>query len=98
MMGQYKRSIGIAMVVGLGNCGGIIASNVFIQSESPHFQTGFSTCLAMLILASFTATAFAIGLVMENKKRDRGERDYRLEDLREADNLGDDHPSYRYVL
>jgi hypothetical protein len=98
MIGQYKRSIGVAMVVGLGNCGGVIASNVFIASESPQYKTGAATCLAMLVLSSFTATAFALGLVMENKKRDRGERDYRLEDLSEADNLGDDHPIYRYVL
>jgi hypothetical protein len=32
----------------------------------------------------------------ENKKRDRGERDYRLVG-EDADNLGDDHPHFRFT-
>jgi hypothetical protein len=32
----------------------------------------------------------------ENKKRDRGDRDWRLQEV-DADNLGDDHPTFRLV-
>ncbi|KAL4914791.1 major facilitator superfamily domain-containing protein [Aspergillus aurantiobrunneus] len=99
LVGQYKRSIGVAMVVGGGNCGGIIASNVFLESESPSYTTGFSVCLSLLILTALLSVGFAVGLSLENRARDRGERDYRLTgDLSEVDNLGDDHPSYRYAL
>jgi len=87
------------MVVGGGNCGGIIASNIFLESEAPSYTTGFSVCLGLLLLTAMTSIGFAVGLSLENRARDRGERDYRLtEDQDEADNLGDDHPSYRYAL
>jgi hypothetical protein len=33
---------------------------------------------------------------LENKKRDRGERDHRL-NWSDVDNLGDDHPSFRFA-
>ncbi|KAL2857209.1 major facilitator superfamily domain-containing protein [Aspergillus pseudoustus] len=99
LVGQYKRSIGVAMVVGGGNCGGIIASNIFLESEAPSYTTGFSVCLGLLLLTAMTSIGFAVGLSLENRARDRGERDYRLtEDQDEADNLGDDHPNYRYAL
>jgi hypothetical protein len=37
-----------------------------------------------------------LGVRAENKKRDRGERDWRL-DCADADNLGDDHPHFRFT-
>jgi hypothetical protein len=37
-----------------------------------------------------------LGVRAENKKRDRGERDWRLEG-EDADNLGDDHPHFRFT-
>ena len=39
-----------------------------------------------------------VGLRTENKKRDRGERDYRLALPKdEVENLGDDHLSLRFI-
>lgn len=53
----------------------------------------------MLIAHRVTATSCVVFLVMvwrENKKRVRGERDYRLTES-DADNLGDDHPHFRFT-
>jgi hypothetical protein len=45
-----------------------------------------------------TATIFAAGLWVENRKRERGERDWRLcLPENERGNLGDDHPSVRFA-
>jgi hypothetical protein len=39
-----------------------------------------------------------LGLWWENRLRDRGKRDYRLRlPTDEAENLGDDHPSFRFT-
>lgn len=35
MGGHYKRSVSAAMMIGIGNCGGLVASNVFITSQAP---------------------------------------------------------------
>lgn len=97
--GHYKRAIGLAFMVGFGNIGGIIASNIFVQAQAPRFFVGYGVSLGMLIFCGIMSTVFAAGLVMENKKRQRGERDDRLslpEDV--LGNMGDDDPRFRFSL
>lgn len=96
MGGHYKRSMAAAIQVGIGNCGGIVASNVFIQTEAPHYPKGFGTSMGMLGLCGIMATVMFFGLKAENKKRDAGGRDYRYEE-RDLDNMGDDHPTFRFT-
>lgn len=98
MGGHYKRSIGSAIQIGFGNLGGIVASNIFLKKEEPYYPVGFGTALGFLGLTMITSTIFYIGLQWENKKRDRGERDYRYqEEVSELTNMGDDHPRFRYT-
>jgi uncharacterized membrane protein YjjB (DUF3815 family) len=95
--GHYKRSMSAAMMVGFGNCGGITASNIYITGERPQYPTGLSVSLALLWVCAAASTVFVIGMRRENKRRDRGERDALL-DGPDADNLGDDHPNFRYTF
>jgi len=98
MGGHYKRSIAAAMQIGLGNAGGIVASNVFIPKESPRYTTGYGVSLAMLLMCGVMCTIFYLGLKAENRKRDRGGRDYRYtEERSELGNMGDDFPEFRYT-
>jgi hypothetical protein len=94
--GHYKRSVSSAIQIGFGNVGGFIASNVFLQNEAPLYVTGYSVSLSLMWLSAIACTALYIGCVRENKKRDRGERDHRL-GWTDSDNLGDDHPHWRYA-
>lgn len=95
--GHYKRSVSSAMMIGFGNCGGIIASNIYITSERPRYPTGLGVSLGLLWLCAIASTVFLVGMRWENKRRDRGERDILLESP-DSDNLGDDHPSFRYTF
>lgn len=98
MGGHYKRSIAAAVQIGFGNCGGILASNIFIKTEAPQYPTGFGTAMACMFLCGVMATIMFFGLRLENKKRDRGGRDYRFnEDPSELNNMGDDHPDFRFT-
>jgi hypothetical protein len=94
--GRYKRSISSAMMVGFGNCGGIIASNIYITSERPEYTIGFGVRLGLLWVCAIASAVFLLGMRRENKRRDAGERDWRLEGV-DGDNLGDDHPNFRYA-
>ncbi|KAF2185774.1 MFS general substrate transporter [Zopfia rhizophila CBS 207.26] len=98
LSGHYKRAIGMAIQVSIGNAGGIAASNIYLQSETPIFKTGYGTALAMVLASGFFSTVFYLGLKWENRQRVLGKRDWRLE-LRkeERENLGDDHPSFRLI-
>ena len=98
MGGHYKRSVSSALQIGIGNCGGIVASNIYITKQAPTYPAGFGISLGMLWLCGLACTVFVTGLWLENRKRDKGGRDYMyaLEKV-ELENLGDDHPSFRYV-
>ncbi|GAM43198.1 hypothetical protein TCE0_047r17809 [Talaromyces pinophilus] len=98
MAGHYKRSIASAMQIGLGNCGGLVASNIFITSQAPYYPTGYGVSLGMVWLCGISSVVFLWILVRENRLRDAGKRDYRYQLPREElENLGDDHPSFRFT-
>jgi len=92
--GHYKRSVSSAMQVGFGNLGGIVASNIFLQNEMPTYPTGYGVSLGMLWICGAACTGLLFLVKWENAKRERGERDGRLQEV-DADNLGDDHPMFR---
>lgn len=99
LSGHYKRAIGLAIQIGLGNLGGIVASNIFNSDAAPRYTVGYSVSLAMVVLCGIMGTVFAAGLAIENKKRDQGQRDYRFQlDETIRNNLGDDDPTFRFSL
>ncbi|EER28038.1 hypothetical protein D8B26_006687 [Coccidioides posadasii str. Silveira] len=98
MGGHYKRSIASSMQIGFGNSGGLVASNVFLSSEKPGYPTGFGTSLGLVWICVLSCTAFFWWCRRENRIRDAGGRDYRFslpED--ELNNIGDDHPTFRFT-
>lgn len=94
--GHYKRSIATAMQVGFGNCGGIVASNIYLDSEKPLYRTGYGTSLGLVWLCGIACTVMFLGSLYENKKRDRGDMEARLQEA-DIDNMGDDHPAWRFT-
>jgi hypothetical protein len=96
--GHYKRAVASALQIGLGNSGGLIASNIYFQAEAPLYRTGFGVSLGLIWLCALSCCALFAGLWYENKKRRDGVRDARYElPQEELENLGDDHPSFRYT-
>ncbi|KAK2735623.1 hypothetical protein FQN57_001169 [Myotisia sp. PD_48] len=97
MAGHYKRSVSSSMQIGFGNTGGLVASNVFVNEEAPLYPTGFGTSLALLWICGISCSVFLFVLIKENRIRDAGGRNHRLNlPIEEVDNLGDDHPSFRF--
>ncbi|PGH14631.1 hypothetical protein AJ79_02966 [Helicocarpus griseus UAMH5409] len=98
MGGHYKRSVSSSMQIGFGNTGGLIASNVFLKEEAPLYPRGYGVSLALMWVCGMACTVFVLLLMRENKIRDAGGRDWRLElPEEEVGNLGDDHPSFRFT-
>lgn len=99
LSGHYKRAIGLAIQVGVGNIGGIIASNIFVSAQAPRYFVGYGVALAMLLFCGVMSTILAAGLLLENKRRAEGKREHRLQ-LEESilKNMGDDYPGFRFTL
>jgi MFS family permease len=92
--GHYKRSVAAAMQIGFGNIGGIVASNIFLGREAPVYRTGYGVSLGLLWICGAACTVMVWIVGRENRRRERGERDWRLQE-EDGDNLGDDHPGFR---
>lgn len=93
--GHYKIGYAVAMEVGLGNFGGIASALVFQGKQAPLYSTGYKTILGMSCAAVALIIIYTLALWNENRARDAGKRDARLSDP-DVNNLGDDHPHFRY--
>lgn len=96
----YKRTVGLGVLISVGNCGAFISSNVFFTSETPKFHIGFSTGLGMNMLSVAALTCLYVGLRLENRKRDKADRVESGSDeyLARLEDLGENHPDFRYAL
>lgn len=98
--GPMVRAISSASQVSVGCLGGLVATWTYLPSEAPRYLTGHIINLTMGAVIIVTASLTTVHCVIENKKRDAGKRDYRLEGLTEEQikDLGHSHPHYRYTI
>ncbi|KAN0060715.1 hypothetical protein ACQY0O_007373 [Thecaphora frezii] len=96
--GKTKRSVSIAINVGVGGFGGLVSSNIFFPHESPRYSTGhyINIGLASLGAVSALVNAGLIYLANQSKQRkiDSGEAARLTKD--EISNLGDESPYFKY--
>lgn len=43
---SWKRAVGMAFVNSGGNLGGLVGSNIFLDSEAPHYPLGYGICVS----------------------------------------------------
>jgi len=94
---HYVRATTSAMQIALANFAAFIATFTYITNDAPRYTTGHAINLGLLGLCLIATTGTIFYCKWENRKRDRGERDYRLTDGN-ADLLGYRHPNFRYTL
>ncbi|KAH7085586.1 major facilitator superfamily domain-containing protein [Paraphoma chrysanthemicola] len=97
--GPAIRSVSTAYVVTLGTAGGILATWTYTSKDAPKYPTGHTINLCGQICVLFLATGCIFYCKWENKQRDLGKRDHRLNGLSEAQirELGYRHPEFRYI-
>lgn len=99
-----KRAIGMALLISVGNMGGIMGSNIYLEREKPKYKTGFGVSLAMCCLSVVMTYVLRVAYKRENTKREallteHGETVIRArytED--EMLELGDKSPFFKYTL
>ncbi|EKM81338.1 hypothetical protein AGABI1DRAFT_99367 [Agaricus bisporus var. burnettii JB137-S8] len=94
------RAVATAAIPGIGALGAVIAVWTYLPDDSPNFLKGNSINLAAAITVIMFTGVGMWYLRHENKKRDQGGRDYRLEGRtkEEIRDLGYRHPNFRYQL
>ncbi|KAG6552270.1 hypothetical protein Mapa_006121 [Marchantia paleacea] len=98
--GSYKRGILMATAISFGNIQGVVSSNIYRARDAPHYLLGHTVVMVYLLVSVSACVVFWLALGAENRKRDRGERKYRIKTGTEQEKLelGDMHPEFRYTL
>lgn len=104
LSGQYKRAVGMALQIGIGNFGGAIASNIYHKKDAPRYILGHSLELMFIGIGFICVPITVLAYKLANAKKEailraaleRGEKNlYSPEKLRE---LGDKAPEFKYTL
>jgi hypothetical protein len=94
----------MALLISLGNLGGIVGSNIYLEREKPHYWVGYGFSMSILIIG--VCMAFVLRTVYSriNRKRDELVEELGEEGIRakytdeELLVMGDKSPFYRYTL
>ncbi|KAI0325823.1 MFS general substrate transporter [Cubamyces sp. BRFM 1775] len=102
LAGHYKRGVGMALHIGIGNFGGAIASNIYRTQDAPRYILGHGIELMFVGIGFITVPIAVIAYKRINARRDAlmreaNEKGERLspEELRR---MGDRAPDFRYTL
>lgn len=67
----WKRAVGMAMTLSLGNLGGVVGSNIYLAREAPRYWTGYGTSLACAFVGIMSTLILRWAWSQENKRRDQ---------------------------
>ena len=93
------RAVSTAYVVTLGTAGGILSTWTYVAKDAPKYPTGHTINLAGQCCVLVLAVSGICYSKWENRQRDLGKRDHRLNGLSEEQirDLGYRHPEFRYI-
>ncbi|GAA6003188.1 uncharacterized protein JCM10292_002909 [Rhodotorula paludigena] len=94
------RAVAAATVPAWGSWGSMVCTWLYLPKYRPRYIPGNSFNLAASLSAITLALCLMFYCIWENKQREAGKRDHRLEGLTEeqARALGHRHPSYRLMI
>ncbi|KAF8585716.1 MFS general substrate transporter [Ramaria rubella] len=112
LCGQYKRGVGMALHIGVGNFAGAIASNIFRTQDAPRYILGHGIelmfvgigliCTPLIVLLyrriNKQRDAFETSLEADTEKISEGVKGKYGYTPQELRDLGDRAPDFRYTL
>ncbi|KEF56301.1 uncharacterized protein A1O9_07882 [Exophiala aquamarina CBS 119918] len=69
--GTTKRGVAIALHVGGGNCGDLIAAFIFLPKHAPRYVPGLCILIGLMSMSLILSTCVTIYYRRENSRRDR---------------------------
>ncbi|KAJ5103883.1 hypothetical protein N7532_004412 [Penicillium argentinense] len=66
-----KKAGGLWIMMTVGQCGPLLGTNMFPDSDAPSYRTGLWVCCAFALLSAAAASLLSFLLLRENKRRDR---------------------------
>ncbi|KAM3437101.1 hypothetical protein MY4824_004002 [Beauveria thailandica] len=91
-----RRGAGIVLLNLVGQCGPLLGTRLYPQSEKPHYTKGHAICAAFMGFTALLALCLRLLLMWENRKL--AEKCPSVEDADNAQGEENYGPSFRYVL
>lgn len=97
---SWKRAVGMALLISVGNLGGAIGSNIFLAKQAPHYWLGYGMGAGMVSAAIVSTMILKFSFEKINKKRDQTSEEEIRSKYTETQllELGDKSPLFRYVV
>lgn len=68
--GALKKSVATAIIVSLGNAGGVISSFIYPSTDKPRYIKGHAICFAYCLIVVVSSTFMIFYLNRQNKKKE----------------------------
>ncbi|KAG2018768.1 high-affinity nicotinic acid transporter [Coprinopsis cinerea AmutBmut pab1-1] len=94
------RAVVTAAIPGIGALGAIMAVWTYLPTDAPDYRKGNTANLVSICSISCIVVITAVYIKWENAKRDRGDRDARLDGVspEKETQMGYRHPRFRYQI
>ncbi|ESK89335.1 mfs transporter [Moniliophthora roreri MCA 2997] len=94
------KAVATALIPGIGTIGAVIAVWTYLPTDAPNYHNGNTLNLSTSSFTCVLVLLVVLYIRLENAKRNRGERNYRLEgkSRKEIEELGYLHPGFRYQV
>ncbi|GKU20499.1 unnamed protein product [Fusarium langsethiae] len=94
-----KRTVATGLQLTIGNSAGIPAPFLYKTHEGPRFVKGHAVSMVMVAMSSLIYLAFWAWFRRQNKRKDEGKEDWRVQGLteEEAEELGEHNPRFHYT-
>ncbi|KAH9995345.1 major facilitator superfamily domain-containing protein [Xylariaceae sp. FL0662B] len=99
LSGSYKRNVGMAIHISVGNLSGAMASNFYRQKDAPRYILGHALELGFVTSGIIASSILLASYISTNKKRDRhiGEGREARFTAQELSAKGDKAVTFRYM-
>lgn len=67
---SFKRAVGMALLISIGNLGGTVGSNIFLANQSPNYWLGYGFSAGVIVAAIISTIILQLATKNINKKRD----------------------------
>ncbi|KAK0189866.1 MFS general substrate transporter [Armillaria mellea] len=98
LAGQYKRGVGMATQIGIGNFAGAIASNIYRTQDSPRFILGHALELMFVGIGIVCVPIAVISYKWINANREKEMQKRMSYSREELKTMGDRAPDFRYMI
>lgn len=100
--GSLKKSVASAIIVSVGNLGGIVSSFIYPKEDAPLYRKGHAVCLAYCVICVATALVLWIYCATTNKKRAARNaartQDWTEDEKRQLEDRGDHNDWFVYTI